>query len=183
MLFFCQSRDTRILPRKTQTLTGHASFCDWSVSGVIAGSHYTHDGASSALCLPLYHVFQNYSEVSEVTWISGAEYKVSNHPSNNLDPSCAVCRAARAATIMVPATSSCYTGWTLEYTGILMAGLYAHKVATEFICADSALEWLAGTSHSKEIGKMLYSVLSSCRPALCPPYIEGEVLSCVVCSK
>ncbi|PVD25304.1 hypothetical protein C0Q70_15804 [Pomacea canaliculata] len=145
---------------------------------VIAGSHYTHDGASSALCLPLYHVFQNYSEVSEVMWISGAEYKVSNHPSNNLDPSCAVCRAARAATIMVPATSSCYTGWTLEYTGILMAGLYAHKVATEFICADSALEWLAGTSHSKERGKMLYSVLSSCRPALCPPYIEGEVLSC-----
>ncbi|PVD25300.1 hypothetical protein C0Q70_15800 [Pomacea canaliculata] len=128
--------------------------------GVIAGSHYTHDGASSALCLPLYPVFQNYSEVSEVTWISGAEYKVSNHPSNNLNPSCAVCRAARAATIMVPATSSCYTGWTLEYTGIRMAELYGHKVATEFICADSALE-----------------------PALCPPYIESEVLSCVVCSK
>ncbi|PVD25305.1 hypothetical protein C0Q70_15805 [Pomacea canaliculata] len=98
-----------------------------------------------------------------------------------LNPSCAVCRAARAATIMVPATSSCYTGWTLEYTGILMAGLYAHKVVTKFICADSALEWLAGPGHSKEIGKMLYSVLSSCR--LCPPYIEGEVLSCVVCSK
>ncbi|PVD25171.1 hypothetical protein C0Q70_15669 [Pomacea canaliculata] len=115
-------------------------------SGVTGGSHYTFEGAASnALCLPLSPVFEDYVLPASVAYVYGAEYEVNVHSSNELDLKCSVCHIPRAATFMVPATNSCHTGWTMEYSGILMAGHHTHKAATEFVCMDSAMEGMTGT--------------------------------------
>nr|KAG5709897.1 hypothetical protein BaRGS_029939 [Batillaria attramentaria] len=42
---------------------------------------------------------------------------------------------------MIPAANNCSTGWTLEYSGFLMAGRPdAGRVSSEYICVDSQLE-------------------------------------------
>ncbi|XP_025108778.1 uncharacterized protein LOC112572970 [Pomacea canaliculata] len=152
-------------------------------SGVIGGSHYMHEGAASnALCLPLNPVYEDYVVPGSVTYVYGAEYEVNVHSSNDLDPKCSVCHTPLAATIMVPATNSCHTEWMLEYSGILMAGHYSQKAATEFICVDPALEGMTGSKDDKN-GKLFYFASSSCGSLRCPPYINNKVLSCAVCSK
>ncbi|XP_025108363.1 short-chain collagen C4-like [Pomacea canaliculata] len=152
-------------------------------SGVIGGSHLTHEGAASnALCLPLNPVFEDYVLPGAYTHVYGAEYEVSPLPSHDLEPKCSVCHIARAATVMVPATNSCHTGWTMEYSGILMAGHHTHKAATEFVCMDAALEGMIGTKDTRD-GKVFYFTVSACGSLPCPPYVNAKVLSCVVCSK
>ncbi|XP_025108507.1 short-chain collagen C4-like isoform X1 [Pomacea canaliculata] len=152
-------------------------------SGVIGGSFYTNEGAASnSLCLPLNPVFNDYVLPGAVTYIYGAEYEVNPLPSHDLEPKCSVCHIARAATVMMPATNSCHTGWTMEYSGFLMAGHHTHKAATEFTCVDTALEGMIGTKDNRE-GYLFYMVVTSCGSLPCPPYIANKGLSCVVCSK
>nr|KAG5706510.1 hypothetical protein BaRGS_028681 [Batillaria attramentaria] len=76
---------------------------------------------------------------------------------------------------MVPATNTCHPGWTVEYTGYLMAGKDDHAAGTEFICMDTLRRGRIG-SNSDHNGKLFYYVLSKCGSLPCPPYEDGKVL-------
>lgn len=82
----------------------------------------------------------------------------------------------------VVARKTCYTGWTLEYHGYLMAGFYDHEAGTTYTCVDSHPDTLNGGSKSKD-GKLFYLVEATCKSLKCPPYVEGRERVCAVCSK
>ena len=82
---------------------------------------------------------------------------------------------------MIPAKTSCPTGWTSEYTGFLMADYHGHRGST-FECVDSNMETLQGGSANRN-GAVFYVVEARCGSLPCPPYREFFELSCVVCSK
>ncbi|XP_025108159.1 short-chain collagen C4-like [Pomacea canaliculata] len=152
-------------------------------SGLIGGSHFTHTGAAAnALCLPLNPVLENNPGVNHVAYIYGAELELTPLPKNDLDPLCAVCRSPRATIVMVPAASACLAGWTVEYSGYLMAGHHTHTAATEYICVDREQHTRTG-SDKNDNGKYFYYVTAECGSLPCPPYVSGKVLPCVVCSK
>jgi len=166
---------------------------DLVYSGLAAGSHYTHAGAASNfLCLtksPLWNKFNDAEEGGALVY--GAEYEFDFRNSNTCfgreitdqDPPCAVCRTRRASVMMIPGRNQCLDGWTLEYHGYLSGGHYGHTAATEFICLDAETEVISGSSANND-GKVLYLSEVRCgSSSLCPPYINGRELTCVVCSK
>ena len=118
--------------------------------GFAGGSLYSHKGgASSMLCLPKDPDWEagktSDKTDSYVGLIYGAEYQDVNDRSDQLfgvshkdeDVPCVVCDVPKRSTVlMVPGRSKCHPGWTLEYTGYLMAGYYVHTGATDYHCVD-----------------------------------------------
>ncbi|XP_025108516.1 uncharacterized protein LOC112572830 [Pomacea canaliculata] len=152
-------------------------------SGLIGGSFYSHTGAAAnALCLPFNPVLENNPGATYVASIYGAELQVEPLPKHNLDLLCAVCRSPRATILMVPAASACLAGWTVEYSGYLMAGDPGDNAATEYICVDREQHTRTG-SDENDNGKLFYYVTAACGSLPCPPYVSGKMFPCVVCSK
>ncbi|XP_025077957.1 short-chain collagen C4-like [Pomacea canaliculata] len=153
-------------------------------SGYMGGSFYAHPGSgANYLCLPPNPVPTNISRPAYVSSVYGTEYEVSNRPENDQDALCAVCFVTdRIANIMVPGTNKCPSGWSSEYTGLLMSGYDGHGGSTEFICVDSKLEGRIA-SNANENGRLLYVVASICGSLPCPPYQNNNILQCVVCTK
>ena len=100
---------------------------------------------------------------------------------NQQDMPCAVCKTPKSVSLMIPARKDCYPGWTLEYDGYLMAGIYRHQ-SYNHICMDRSPEFVphGGTNDNQHI---LYFVEAQCGSLPCPPYHQGRELACVVCSK
>lgn len=132
--------------------------------------------------MPANPVFDNHTTPGYYAFLYGAEYETLTESSNNLEPTCAVCRIARATQIMVPGTNECMSGWRQEYSGYLMAGYYAHPAASEYVCVDSSFGYLPGTQANND-GRLLYYTLSKCGSLACPPYEDRKVVLCAVCSK
>ena len=101
------------------------------------------------------------------------------------DVPCAVCNIrSRSSVIMIPAKTKCYPGWTLEFTGYLMAGYHNHEAATDYYCIDKEPENVVGGRESlNDNGYLLFFVEARCGSLKCPPYVNGRELTCVVCSK
>lgn len=98
------------------------------------------------------------------------------------DMPCSVCKVNKAATIMLPARTSCYDGWTTEYTGYLMAGNNNHEGSYNHICMDDDPEFVPhGATNDND--NILYLVEAQCGSLPCPPYHQGRELACVVCSQ
>jgi len=118
----------------------------------------------------------------------GAEYQSAfkNFFANDLhdkDVPCAVCESSIfSMTMMIPARTQCYPGWTKAYHGVLTSGAFEHNAASQYICTDDNPQSLDGGSGNSD-GKLLYVVKAKCGSLRCPPYEEGKVLSCVVCMK
>nr|KAG5702864.1 hypothetical protein BaRGS_019083 [Batillaria attramentaria] len=149
----------------------------------MGGSHYSAQGAAvNALCLPLNPVYDGHPVTQYVTQLYGAEYQVRPEAKNNQDPLCAVCLSPRPYTVMVPATNTCHPGWTVEYTGYLMAGHHSLDAETEFICMDAKQDARID-SNADLNGNLFYYTVSTCGSLPCPPYEEGKIVTCVVCSK
>jgi len=106
--------------------------------GSAAGRHYIHGGGgSNHLCLPEEPQWTNHTDSNALAgWLYGIEYRTHNVHDvffsgvNNGGSTafhgkpapCAVCFVPqRAASVMIPALTSCPVGWTLEYTGYLMS--------------------------------------------------------------
>jgi len=162
-------------------------------SGLTAGSHYTHTGAAvNYLCLTKSPAWNKYDDAEQAgAMVYGAEYQFETIDRNyffgrdifNQDPPCAVCRTRRSSVMIIPGTNQCPDGWTLEYHGYLTGGHYGHTSATEFICLDADPEVILGGSVSSD-GKLIYISEVRCgSSSLCPPYINGRELTCVVCSQ
>ncbi|KAH3783567.1 short-chain collagen C4-like isoform X1 [Dreissena polymorpha] len=156
--------------------------------GFTAGSYYGHTGSgANYLCLPaepLWGVYDDGFKTPAI--IYGTEYETSDSPVfNHLhehEVPCAVCRVSTSNVLMVPGRNACYTGWTLEYAGYLMAERNNHASNKNFVCVDGDAEVTNCSSGGNENGALLYVVESSCNPLKCPPYVSGRELTCAVCS-
>ncbi|WAR18452.1 hypothetical protein MAR_000290 [Mya arenaria] len=162
-------------------------------SGLVAGSHYTHKGAAANyLCLTQQPSWNKYNDKQEAGGlVYGAEYEFYHRSRQHFfgreiideDPPCAVCRTERPTVIMIPGSRHCRDGWTMEYHGYLSSGSYGQPAATEFVCLDVDPEVISG-GRSNNNGKLFYLTEIRCgSSSICPPYVNGRELSCVVCSK
>ncbi|XP_033728354.1 short-chain collagen C4-like [Pecten maximus] len=154
--------------------------------GVAAGALYTDTGgAVEYVCMPNNPVHEFTDYVDNDAHMYGALYESKVFSSTNTGDRapCAVCHATtRASQLMVPGRNACPSGWTLEYHGILSSGYRGHKAGTQYICLDAAAQSLASFS-SNAVGKLLYRVRGKCSSLPCPPYLDGRLLSCAVCTK
>ncbi|XP_025077082.1 short-chain collagen C4-like [Pomacea canaliculata] len=153
-------------------------------SGYMGGSVYTSTGSGgNYLCLPPNPVATDVARPAYVSSLYGTEYEVTSRAENDFDALCAVCFINnRTASIMIPGTNKCPTGWSSEYTGFLMSGYDGHAGSTEFICVDSKLEGRIASSANQN-GRLLYLVAGICGSLPCPPYVNNNILQCVVCTK
>ena len=108
---------------------------------------------------------------------------------NNLfdkDVPCAVCISNMANNVlMIPGKSVCINGWKKEYNGRLASEASSDvgfRAAGQYVCVDHNPTPLEGGSDNKE-GKLFYPVHAICGSLRCPPYVNNELLTCVVCSK
>ncbi|XP_036366809.1 short-chain collagen C4-like, partial [Octopus sinensis] len=152
-------------------------------------------GGSNLLCLPNDPIWANYTTEHEGgSWIHGTEYQLEYYTTNKLfsfanakslhdhNVPCAVCLTQQPAVVMMlPARTKCYPGWTIEYSGYLMTEGSGNKGRHEYVCVDYAPE--ADPAGYKNNGASLYFVQAACGSLPCPPYVNGQELSCVVCSK
>ena len=157
-------------------------------AGRAAGTFYQKDGGgTNYLCLPDVPQYtlrytpgsQSYSE------IYGAEYQAPIAGTHDHNVPCAVCSAStHVGVLMIPARTSCPTGWTREYYGYLMSGshLYSDHRRTSFECVDKDQESLPG-SQADTNGALFYHVEANCNGIPCPPYNNYKELNCVVCTK
>ncbi|XP_052766985.1 uncharacterized protein LOC128207857 [Mya arenaria] len=165
----------------TYTRWGKSSFpgngTETIYTGLVAGSHYTQKGTSvNYLCGAI---------------IYGAEYEFDHHSRSyffgreitDQDPPCAVCRTERPTVIMIPGSRQCLDGWTMEYNGYLSSRYYDHPAATEFVCLDVDPEVISGGTSNNDSKLFYLTELRCLSSSLCPPYVNGRELSCVVCSK
>jgi len=86
-------------------------------------------------------------------------------------------------TMMIPARTACYSGWTEAYYGVLSSGYYGHPAATQYVCVDHSPQASFDGNNINNDGKLFYSVRAKCGSLKCPPYEENKLLSCVVCLK
>ncbi|XP_076454535.1 uncharacterized protein LOC143289450 [Babylonia areolata] len=150
-------------------------------SGVAGGSWYrSSGGGSNYLCLGMTPETEDTPLSLATTGLHGAEYQ--NVPGrDDQDVVCSVCRAPQATTLMIPATRTCPSGWTAQYTGYLMTGYWNHRGRTEFVCVDEGREFRQGGGANKN-GALFYPSIIHCGSLPCPPYAANKVVTCVVCS-
>lgn len=160
-------------------------------SGYVGGSHYSQSGgAVEPLCLPRNPEWGIYKDGTKggKAYIYGAEYETSElsgymRKLHDHDVPCTVClRRNKSAVKMFPARKTCYKGWKLEYRGYLMAGYYRNSAGSKFTCIDTNPDTLHG-GHAQKDGYLFYLVEAQCGSLKCPPYVNGRVFVCVVCSK
>ncbi|KAK3587951.1 hypothetical protein CHS0354_014466 [Potamilus streckersoni] len=162
---------------------------EWHRIGYAGGSHHTYTGGSADfLCLPEDPTWGNNMGGTDPSGlIYGAEYELyagSNPFSVSMedDSPCCVCKPPRTASLMIPGRTNCYPGWTIEYTGYLMTGYHGHPGATNYVCVDAKAEAIP-RGNTNDNGHLMYIVKAKCGSLPCPPYIEGRIVACVVCSK
>ncbi|XP_019632053.1 PREDICTED: short-chain collagen C4-like [Branchiostoma belcheri] len=161
-------------------------------SGVAGGTWYDQSGGGTNYqCLPTDPQWGRYLDGVEEykAYMYGAEYQLNtNVPlgSTSLhdnDVPCAVCYVpTRGSKLMIPARNTCYSGWTREYHGYLMAEHHSHPGSKEFVCVDEQPEVMPGGQANRD-GALFYPVEARCGSLPCPNYEEGRELTCVVCTK
>ena len=167
---------------------------DLVYAGIVGGSLFSnHGGGANYLCLPSDPEWSvNDEGVGKSANIYGAEYKQESSFSKanahgqsivNHNVPCAACVSrTRVSALMIPARTSCYAGWTAEYSGHLMVAHFGHQGRTQFICVDGAPE-VDEAGYRPEESAHLYLVGGVCGSLPCPAYINNRGLTCVLCTK
>ncbi|KAI8496537.1 hypothetical protein Bbelb_258360 [Branchiostoma belcheri] len=160
--------------------------------GVAGGTHYRQTGGGTNYqCLPTDPQWGRYQNGVHGTsaYMYGAQYRIdTNVPFGSTyldahDVPCAVCYVqARGSKLTIPARKNCYSGWTEEYDGYLMANLHSLESATEYVCVDDNPETVPG-GQANQASARFYPVEARCGSLPCPNYVEGRELTCVVCTK
>ncbi|XP_033728286.1 uncharacterized protein LOC117317565 [Pecten maximus] len=140
------------------------SATDLVYSGYVGGSHFTHKGAAvDYVCLPSDPSWGRHANrpPGSAAFMYGAEYEdtiIYNVPDKNREVPCAVCRAkTRSSLIMIPARTTCYTGWEKAYLGYLSAGYHDHHAATQYVCVDEDPQTVVGGGNNNDNGNTLLS--------------------------
>ncbi|XP_033749035.1 short-chain collagen C4-like [Pecten maximus] len=131
-----------------------ANLTELVYSGYAGGSWYGHSGAAAdPLCLPSDPEWLQTTIVPDTYTgqIYGAEYEsVNAHTlfgpkSHDEEVPCAVCRSTSfVSSVMIPARTTCYSGWTKAYGGSLASGYYAQAAASQFVCIDEHAQPVVG---------------------------------------
>ena len=160
------------------------------IAGYGGGQRYYHieyksyyGGPATILCLPDNPELTNQT-FSTTNILEGVEFEGSGFAPDalNEDMPCSVCRSSSASTtIMIPGRSTCYSGWTHQYNGVLASGSPAHS-SSSYICVDEHPDYIV-SGQSNDGGRELYVVAYKCGSLPCPPYHNNRKASCVVCSK
>ncbi|XP_052091334.1 uncharacterized protein LOC127728132 [Mytilus californianus] len=160
-------------------------------TGQAGGNHYMAKGGGvNYLCLP------NDPENGEFNsygndQIYGSEYEISyaftptGWPKSihNKEVPCSVCfRKHKSAMIMIPGRKTCYRGWNTEYHGYLMSDHVSH-VRVDYACVDRNPEPMDTSNTINEDGALLYTIRAKCGSLKCPPYTNGAIVLCSVCTK
>ena len=134
---------------------------------------------TNILCLALTPEFDNFAPMLS-SHLVGARY-LTRSLKHYFTVYCAVCRAPKSTTIMIPGSLTCPPGWTTQYSGHLAAE-YKTYGATEYVCLEEPTD-SGPESNSSPHTAFLFVVVYRCGELPCPPYREGKVVTCVVCSK
>ncbi|OWF51094.1 short-chain collagen C4-like [Mizuhopecten yessoensis] len=189
----------------SKTGSGGATFVRWGrndcpsnltelvYAGYAGGSWYGHSGAAvDHLCLPPDPEWLETTVVPDdyTGRIYGAEYEsTSGHTlfgtqSHNEEVPCAVCRSTSfVSSVMIPARTTCYSGWTKAYSGSLASGYYGHVGASQYVCVDENPQPVVGGGETNDNGVLFYGVKALCGSLRCPPYEQDKFIACVVCMK
>lgn len=98
------------------------------------------------------------------------------------DAPCAVCQVQAESVIMVPGKRHCPAGWKTEYVGVLI-GTWSTDHPSDYICLDENPEFFEGTRSHNDNGRTLYPIRATCGSLPCPPYVNDQFISCIVCSQ
>lgn len=60
------------------------------------------------------------------------------------------------------------------------SSLYKNRMSTEYVCVDNEWEHYGTTNNDNAVW---YFTKGMCGSLPCPPYINGKLLTCVVCSR
>lgn len=116
----------------------------------------------------------------------GSEYQFSYRKiAWDDDIPCAVCHVESSTSVlMIPAKNMCPSGWNMQYHGFLVtdnddSGWYAF----DFVCLHEDSEYLTeGARQHDQNGHILYPVTAVCGSLPCPPYRNGQYITCAVCT-
>ena len=159
-------------------------------SGVAGGPFYNQKGGGTDyLCLPDQPEFLRVTAGHQYarSRVYGAEYQPHSSPPAfgnllNYNVPCVACStSARGQKIMIPGKVNCPSSWTREYYGYLMSEFYNYY-RRSYVCVDVNAEAIPG-SGSDINGALFYFTEVYCTGIKCPPYVGGNELSCVVCTK
>ncbi len=144
-------------------------------------------GASNYVCMPNNPQYPSgYGiGVKGNSYVYGTEYEQPPPPhqgSHQHNAVCAVCYVAdKHTTIMIPARTSCPTGWTMEYHGYLASEYIGHH-RTTYVCVDDGVSSVPNSQADVD-GGHFYFIEVHCSGFACPPYHAERELGCAVCSK
>ena len=160
------------------------STCRSEATLVYAGRTGSSHGAANYVCMPAdpEYTLLFQSGVRDHSYVYGTEYASPLVPGRHVhNAPCAVCYLPTMNTvIMIPAKTSCPSGWTREYYGYLMSERIINR-RTMYTCVDMDMESVPG-SQDDTIGGDFYHVEAHCSDMACPPYDNSKELNCVVCS-
>ena len=142
-------------------------------------------GAANIICMPNDpdYSLPFRSGAQGYNYVYGTEYEDPLVPGRgHHNAPCAVCYVStQNAVIMIPAKTTCPSGWTREYYGYLMSEARLHQ-RSMYQCVDMTMESLPG-SEADVLGGLFYHVEAVCDGVACPPYDDQKELTCVVCTK
>ena len=159
--------------------------------GRVAGSLWSSSGGGGNYqCITEEPENFNFSSgnISDAAYVYGAEYETWNNvPSSihNHDVPCTVCYVAtRETALMIPGRYTCPQHWIREYYGWLISERShpKHKGRTTYECVDVDAEGVIGGGENAN-GVHFYHVEPRCGHLPCPPYEEGQEMTCVVCTR
>ena len=158
-------------------------------NGVMAGTDSRKTGGGSEyVCLPKYPQYSTYiARTQHHAKLVPAEYELPvTQNGYQYNVPCAVCKTTRMDTLMIPARTSCYSGWTLEYQGYLETEHDEHSRSTKFICVDKNYDVIPGSRANQHPATHLYHVEVDCSTGNIPcsyyQYNNFKKVTCVVCS-
>ncbi|CAC5380099.1 unnamed protein product [Mytilus coruscus] len=158
----------------------------FKILGLGAGGKSNEVGRSAVpVCMPHDPDNGQNSHAKHFGTLYGMEYNDPGLGQNlyDKDAPCAVCRVNYVSSVVtIPGKSTCYKGWNLEYSGILVAGQHTDAGASAYICLDQSPDVLEGGSEDMG-GYTLFPVKAYCGSLRCPPYIQGSLVKCAVCSR
>ena len=139
----------------------------------MAGHHYSDNtGGAEFLCLPHDVELAQYgSSYSGDGHLYGTEYEMHFGTGQvNQDAPCCLCKTNLSTSVMIPARTTCFQGWTLEYTGYLAAEQRSRSL-TNYVCIDAYPEALDGGGannnaavvHNVQVPVWLSSLPTVCR--------------------
>ena len=158
------------------------SDCPSGVELVYAGMAGGSNRGTDYFCFPFDPDYSSRS-VTGFYYAHAVEYRQYPGDLQYQNTPCAVCYIPTRPTIMtIPAKLSCPAGWTVEYTGYLMASNYYRS---KHECVDFDPVSVGSNSNADQLG--FYSIRVSCDSDLpCPSSGGGgtadQAITCVVCS-